>query len=125
MKKPVFILLFFIAILGIVGWYFSNITFYFIFALVLAAILRPLTNRINSFHVIGQHTPRWLAILLSFGMVLTLIFLISLLFIPLISAQIKVISSYDLDYLYEQIQNPVGKVEDLLIKYEIVKMRQG
>jgi predicted PurR-regulated permease PerM len=125
MKKPVFIILFFIALLAVVGWYFSNITFYFIFALVLAAILRPLTNRINSFHVIGQHTPRWLAILLSFGMVLTLIFLISLLFIPLISAQIKVISSYDLDYLYEQIQNPVGKVEDLLIKYEIVKSDPG
>lgn len=125
MKRPVIYLLVVIVIFLLVGWYFSNISLYLIFSLVIAAILRPLTNRINSFHLMGQHVPRWIAILLSFALVINVFFMISLLFIPLISAQIQVISSYDLDYLYEQIQNPVGKIEDLLIRYEIVKSEPG
>lgn len=125
MKRPVIYLIIVIVLFLLVGWYFSNITLYLIFSLVIAAILRPLTNRINSFHLMGQHVPRWISILLSFSLVITVFFLISLLFIPLISAQIQVISSYDLDYLYEQIQNPVGKIEDLLIQYEIVKSEPG
>lgn len=125
MKRPVVYLFIAILIFFLLGWYFSNITLYLIFSLVIAAILRPLTNRINSIHLMGQHVPRWLSILLSFALVITLIFLISLLFIPLISAQIQMISSYDLDYIYEKIQNPIGKIEDLLIQFEIVTSEPG
>lgn len=125
MKRPVIYLLIAVFLFSLIGWYFSNITLYFIFSLVISAILRPLTNRINSIHLMGRHIPRWLSILLSFTLVINLIFLISLLFVPLISAQIQVISSYDLDFLYEKIQNPIGKVEDLLIQYGIVKNEPG
>lgn len=125
MKKPVLYLLVIIVLLFIIGWYFSNITFYFIFSLVIAAILRPLTNKINGFHILGQNVPRWIAIIISFLFIALFIFFISLLFIPLISAQIQVIATYDMDYIYEQIQNPVGKVEDLLIRYDIVNSEPG
>jgi predicted PurR-regulated permease PerM len=125
MKRPVVYLFIAILIFSLLGWYFSNITLYLIFSLVIAAILRPLTNRINSIHLMGQHVPRWLSILMSFALVITLIFLTSLLFIPLLSAQIQMISSYDLDYIYEKIQNPIGKIEDLLIQFEIVKSEPG
>lgn len=125
MKRPVIYLLIAVVIFLIGGWYFSNITFYLILSLVLAAILRPLTNRINAFHIMGQHLPRWIAILLSFVLVCLIMFLAGLLFVPLISEQLRVISSYDLDFLYEQIQNPVGKIEDLLIKYGIIKSDPG
>ncbi|MGY6743280.1 MAG: AI-2E family transporter [Cecembia sp.] len=125
MKKPILTLLLIILLLLAVGWYFSNITLYFIFSLVLAAILRPLTNRINSFHIFGQHVPRWIAIFISYGVVGVIVFLIGALFVPLITTQIQVIASYDLDYLYEQIQNPIGKIEDLLIQFEIIKSEPG
>jgi predicted PurR-regulated permease PerM len=125
MKKPIITLLLIILLLLGVGWYFSNITFYFVLSLVLAAILRPLTNKINSFHVLGQHVPRWISIFISFFVVGIIVALIGALFVPLISAQIQIIATYDLDYLYEQIQNPVGKVEDLLLQYEIIKSEPG
>ena len=125
MKKPVLYLILILLLLFVAGWYFSNITLYFIFSLVIAAILRPLTNRINSFHVLGVHLPRWLSIFISYIVVGIVISLIGALFVPLISVQIQNISTYDLDYIYEQIQNPVGKVEDLLIQYEIVKSEPG
>lgn len=125
MKRPVLYLLISIALLFIVGWYFSNITLYFIFSLVIAAILRPLTNKINGFHVLGQNVPRWIAIIISFLFIALFLFFVGLMFIPLISAQVQIIATYDMDYIYEQIQNPVGKIEDLLIQYDIVKNEPG
>lgn len=125
MKKPIPKLVLIFLLLFAVGWYFSNITMYFVFSLVLAAILRPLTNRINSFHIFGQHVPRWISIFISFAVVGAIIFFIGALFFPLIGAQIQVIATYDLDYVYQQIQNPAGRIEDLLIKYEIIKSEPG
>jgi predicted PurR-regulated permease PerM len=125
MKKPILTLLLIILLLLAAGWYFSNITIYFVFSLVLAAILRPLTNQINAFHVFGQHIPRWISIFISYIVVGVIVFLIGALFVPLISAQIQVIATFDLDYLYEQIQNPIGKIEDFLIQYEIIKSEPG
>lgn len=125
MKKPLVFLSFLVVIFLISGWYFSNITLYFICSIVLAALLRPLTNRLNSFHIFGQNIPRWFAILLSYAAIGFLLFLIGLLFLPLIGDQIEIISSYDLDYIYEQIQNPVGKIEDIFLKYEIIKGEPG
>jgi predicted PurR-regulated permease PerM len=75
--------------------------------------------------VLGQNIPRWIAIMLSFFVIALFIFFIGLLFIPLISAQIQIIATYDMDYLYEQIQNPVGKIEDFLIQYNVVKSEPG
>jgi predicted PurR-regulated permease PerM len=51
--------------------------------------------------------------------------IIGLLFIPLISAQLQVIASYDLDFLYEQIQNPAGKLEDLLLRFKLIQSEPG
>ncbi len=93
--------------------------------MVIAAILRPLTNRVNSIHVLGQHVPRWVAILLSYSTIILIIFLVGLLFIPLISEQLAVIASYDLDFVYEQIQNPVGRIEEFLIRIGLIKSEPG
>lgn len=125
MQKLIIYVLIFIILFLLIGSYFSNITLYFIFSLVIAAVLRPLTNRINSFHLLGRHVPRWIAVIFSYAAIFMVLFFIGLMFIPLISAQITLIASYDLDFLYEQIQNPVGKIEDLLIRYEIVKSEPG
>ncbi len=125
MQKLIIYFLVFIILFLLIGWYFSNITFYFIISLVIAAVLRPLTNRINSIHVLGRHVPRWIAILISYSTIILILFFIGLLFIPLISAQLEIISSYDLDFVYEQIQIPVGRIEDLLIRMEIIKSEPG
>jgi predicted PurR-regulated permease PerM len=125
MNKLLISLLIIILILILLGWYFSNITLYFLFSMVLAATLRPLTNRLNSIHIFGQHIPRWMAILLSFMSIIAIMFLISLLFIPLIRAQIGIIYDMDIDFLYEQIQRPLGVVEDVLIRWDLVRNEPG
>ncbi len=107
------------------GWYFSNISLYFIFSMVIAAALRPMTNRINSFYMMGQHVPRALAILLSFGLILGIGFLLILLFVPLVRTQVELIQALDINYLYDQIQQPVSRVEAILIQFDLVNQEPG
>ncbi|MHA7129095.1 AI-2E family transporter [Algoriphagus namhaensis] len=114
-----------IALFCLFGWYFSDITFFFVISLILSAILRPLTNQLNDFHLLGQHIPRWSAIVLSYMAILFVLGLLSLLFFPLINNQIMILSELDLDGMYEKIQTPISKVEVMLFKYELLENRPG
>jgi len=118
-------LVLFIALFLLFGWYFSNITIYLIASLILAALLRPLTNRLHDFHVLGQHIPRWLAILLSYSLIVLLLISLSFLFYPLINNQIIILSELDLDGIYEKIQEPVSKIERFLFQYELLENKPG
>lgn len=46
-------------------------------------------------------------------------------FIPLLSKQIQLIATYDMDLIYEQIQNPAGKLEDILLRYKLIENEPG
>ncbi|MCH7402995.1 AI-2E family transporter [Belliella kenyensis] len=125
MKKLIIYISIFTILFFIIGWYFSNITFYFLISIILAAVLRPLTNRISSIHLLGRHVPRWFSILVSFTVVVSFFIIIGFLFIPLISKQIQIIATYDMDLIYEQIQNPAGKLEDILLRYKLIENEPG
>lgn len=115
----------FIALFALFGWYFSNITVFFIISLILSAILRPLTNKLNDFHLLKQHIPRWAAIILSYSAIMSALGLLSLLFYPLINNQIIILSELDLEAIYEQIQVPISKVESFLFRYELLEKQPG
>jgi len=123
-KLVLYVLLFLLGFLFI-GWYFSDITLYFIFSMVIAAALRPVTNRIGSIHILGQHIPRAVAIFISFILIGLILFFIGLLFIPLIRTQIEVIQNLDLDYIYGRFQVPVEFIENLLIKFNLTDNKPG
>jgi len=125
MQRFFIYLILFIAAFLLFGWYFSNVTVYLILSLILAALLRPLTNRINDFHLVRQHIPRWLAILISYSAILLLIFLLSLMFLPLINNQLIILSEMDLEGIYLQIQEPVGQMERLLLRYQLLDNKPG
>lgn len=114
-----------LSIIITLGWYFSNISLYFLFSLVIAAVLRPLTNRINNLYIIGQPIPRALAIVISFASIIAIVTLLILLFIPLFRTQFELLRALDSTYLYEQIQKPVEYVESLLIKYNLTSNEPG
>jgi predicted PurR-regulated permease PerM len=121
-----FIYLFlFLGVFFLFGWYFSNITTYVVISLILAALLRPLTNKLNDFHILGQHIPRWIAILLSFGAIVLILVLLSFLFLPLINNQIIILSQLDLEGIYLQVQEPLARLEQILFKYEILENKPG
>ena len=123
-KFFLYVLLFLLTFLFI-SWYFSDITLYFIFSMVIAAALRPVTNRISSFHILGQHIPRAVAIILSFFLIGVILFFIGLLFIPLFRNQFEVIQELNIGYLYNQFQVPVEFIENLLIKFNLTDNEPG
>lgn len=112
-------------IIVVLGWYFSNISLYLVFSMVIAAILRPMTNRINSLYLLGQPVPRSVAILISFAAVVGLVVFLVLLFIPLFRTQFELLNELDITYLYEQIQKPTAFIEGILIKYSLVNNEPG
>ncbi|MDN3670273.1 AI-2E family transporter [Echinicola jeungdonensis] len=125
MQKLITYVILFVAAILFIGWYFSNIAFYFIISLVLSAALRPLTNKLTSIHVFGQHIPRWMAILASFATIGAIFFLIALLFVPLVITQIEVLQGLDIQFLYDQIQKPISKIESILIDLNLIKNEPG
>jgi predicted PurR-regulated permease PerM len=125
MNRVVIKLLLGLAVLLVLGWYFSNISLYFVFSLVIAAVLRPMTNRINGLYLIGQPIPRAVAIFLSFSVVIALVVFLVLLFIPLFRSQFELLNELDVTYLYEQIQKPAAFIEDILIRYSLVVNEPG
>lgn len=109
----------------LVAWYFSAISIYLVFSLILAALLRPLTNKINEVHIIGQHIPRGIAILISYAAVVSFVFLLGLLFFPLINQQIILLSQLDLNGIYGQLAEPLAKLERFLMKYQLIENKPG
>jgi predicted PurR-regulated permease PerM len=109
----------------LLGWYFSNISLYFIFSLVLAAALRPLTNKINNLYIMGRHIPRTMAIMVSFMAIILVAFLFVLLFIPLFRSQIELLKDLDVNYLYDQIQQPIDNLEAILIQLNLIDNKPG
>ena len=105
----------------VIGWYFSQITIYIVISVILAALMRPLTNKIHDIHIIGQNIPRWLSILISYSAIISIIFLLSLIFLPLITQQLVIIGELDLDGIYSQIQGPLNKLENLLFRYQLLE----
>ena len=125
MQKLILNVLFFLVILFGLGWYFSDITLYLVFSIVIASALRPVTNRLNSIHILGRHLPRWLAIFISFFLIAVVLFVMGLLFIPLVITQLEVIQDLDTDYLYSRIQVPVEYIENLLIRLKLTENQPG
>lgn len=116
----------FVALLVVLlGVYFSNISMYLVFSLVIAALLRPLTNRINNLYLLGQPVPRALAILFSFGCIITIFTMLVFLFIPLFRTQFELLQELNVNYLYEQMQTPAGYIERILIKFNLIANEPG
>ena len=125
MQRFFIYLLVFVGSFLLVGWYFSAISLYLVISLILAALLRPLTNKINDIHIFGQHIPRGIAILASYASVVSFVFLLGLLFFPLINRQVILLSELDLEGIYGQLAEPLTKLEQFLMKYQLIENKQG
>ena len=125
MQRFFIYLILFIGAFLLFAWYFSNVTLYLILSLIIAALLRPLTNRLNDFHLVKQHIPRWLAILISYATIVMLIFMLSLLFLPLINSQLLILAEMDLEGIYLQVQEPIERIERVLLRYQLLESQPG
>ncbi len=109
------------AVFILVAWLFSDIFIYISISLVLATILRPLTNFISRTYIFKVKVPRVVAIFFSFGLVAGVISLFALLFVPLVINQTEVISKLNIEDVYENLSVPFVSIQNFLISNKILK----
>ena len=107
------------------GWIFTDIYFYIIISVIIAAVLRPINNYLLHNKIIGLKLPKSISALLSFLLLGTVITLFSLLFSPLISKQIHVLRSVDYVSLMDKISDPISKFERALIERKLTIREEG
>jgi len=110
---------------GFLSWYFSSIFIYLVVSMILSTILRPLTNYLSNQQVFNMRMPRVLAVFVSFFTLILLFSLFVTIFLPLISDQIKVFSSLDLNKITAQIAIPLQKTESFILRYELGDFEEG
>ncbi len=115
----------FVVLLGVAIWYFSTIFAYLTISIILATVLRPLTNQISRIQILGGKVPRFIAIISSYLVVVVVLSLFVLLFVPLISEQIEVLSSLDFNVLYDSVVAPMRWIEEYLIHNHLTEQKQG
>ncbi|WP_416866146.1 MAG: AI-2E family transporter [Imperialibacter sp.] len=124
-RRMLLYLLLMLVFLVFISWYFSNIFIYLIFSLVLATLLRPLTNTIHQIHVLNSRIPRPIAIIFSFSIVIVVVTLFVMLFIPLFSEQVKVLSQISYDSVLTSVSQPFNSIEQFLIENKLTVQQEG
>ncbi len=120
-NKTLFYIVLIATLFVLVAWLFSDIFIYISISLVLATILRPLTNFISRTYIFKVKVPRIVAILISFGLVALVISLFILLFVPLVIEQTEVISNLNKEVLYENLTGPLVSLENFLVQNGIIE----
>lgn len=102
------------------AWLFSDIFLFVVISIVLATILRPLTNFINRLYIYRIKVPRVLAVMVSFLMILVVFSAFILLFVPLIIDQVNVLSAISFEEVYSNLSKPIVSAENMLISWDVL-----
>lgn len=124
MRTLTYILLF-LTVFILLAWLFLDIFLYIVLAIVVSSLLRPLTKYIATTQFFKIRVPRLLAVLSSYLIFTGLIVLFIILFIPLISEQIEVISGIDFEALYDRVTTPLQNFEAYVIQNNLTSEQEG
>jgi len=119
-----------VVILGVLtflffAWYFSYIFLYFVISMVLATIMRPLTNYLSKQQIFNFRVPRAMAILMSFSLFILLISVFITLFLPLVYDQMQILSDVSLNTLMTRLDKPISWIENHFLRYNLGNYNEG
>lgn len=114
-QAPFFYLFIIIGLVIFFGWYFFNILVYFVISFVIATLLRPLTFYISNTQFFNFRVHRAIAVLISFMVLVVILSLFIILFIPLVSEQIQILTRFNYNDLYLTVTAPLATLEDFMI----------
>jgi predicted PurR-regulated permease PerM len=114
-----------VCLLGGLFWFFSDLVTYFVIAFIITAVLKVPTDYLSQLYFLGVKVPRFIAVSISFGLLALIISMFALLFVPLFTAQLKILAFNDFSYFIDKIDKPVGEIERLLIENHFIKREEG
>lgn len=112
-------------LLIVLGYIFSRVFTYLIISLVIATILGPLVNTLTRMSYVGIKIPRAAAVLLSFGILILVLSSIIIVFVPLVSDQLRLLSTLNYEEILFNLQEPIGSVEDFLLRNNLTDSPPG
>ena len=124
-KKALLVVFIGISFLVISSIIFSDIVSFVIISLILVAILSPLVNRLAEIYVFGVRLPRVLAILITFGLLGSVLFGIITTFVPLVSNQVELLKTLKINEITAKISIPIENLEKTLIYKFGIKQQVG
>jgi len=110
-----------IVIIGFIAWYFSNILTYFLIAMVLSMIGKPLVRILGRVRLGKFRIPHVLSCIVSLVFIISVFALFISIFIPLITRQAALISQIDLDGLSNNLRETMIWLETNLHKTGLLK----
>ena len=117
-------LLFGIAVLIVLAWYFSAMTAYIVISLIIVLLCSPIKRILRRLHFKKIRIGNSLATALSLTLIAGILFgLFAVMFVPL-SEQIKAISSLDAAQ-FEQFNETLGSVDNLLKEYGVLETNES
>lgn len=114
-----------LALILALAWLFSSIIGYFVISLVIATLLRPVTDYFSEFYFFQNRMPKALAVLLSFLFLIAILTFFVLLFIPLISEQVRILSSVNVEASLSHFSSLIAAIEKFLINVLHVDKEPG
>lgn len=125
MNRTLAIIILFVILLMLAVWYFAKIFLYLTLSIVLATVLRPMTNQISRLEIFGGRLPRFVAIVGAYMVVVAVFTLFVLLFVPLIYEQIGILSEMDFNLVFDSLMGPLRSVEAFLIRNNLADRDPG
>jgi len=93
--------------------------------MIIASVLRPMTNYFSQARLYGLRIPRFAAVIMSFTVFAGIISIFIILFIPVFSTQIEILSGIDYESIVTQISRPIVKIEDFMINNNLSDQGEG
>lgn len=109
----VFIILLFLALLAFLCWYFSNLVIYLLIALALTVVGKPIVNLLCKIRIKKFSFPRPLAAILSMVIIFGLFFGFFAILTPLVSQEVKNLTSIDPQVIANGYDRFLSKFEDV------------
>lgn len=110
--------------IGWLFWQIRTIFSYFAIAVVLALMGRPLMKLMEKIKVKGRHTPSWFNAMVVMITFITLIVLVIRFVTPILSEQLQIIASLNVNELLLAFEGPLTDIENALKKLNITNVNQ-
>lgn len=114
-----------LAAIAFMALFFGDFVAYVILALVISSLLSPISRLFHRFSIWGLVLPRSLGVVFTLLIFLSLILLVIMVFVPLVSDQIDLISQSNFNELLALADRPIYRLENFMISYGLTDNNYG
>jgi len=119
--KSIIAIIAILAALVFLGWFFFDIFIYMLIALALSFIGKPLMQLLGRIHIKGKSLPVSLCAAISLIVIVTAIFLIGYITIPVIVREVTAVTQIDPTALSSGLESFLNQIDPLLYKFGFLK----